>query len=203
MRLYWFGILLVCIMIGSFYSGKVNQSISEKESSQSHKNMQPRNKTRGTDVSSQGYILYSPLLSTTTYLIDRDKNVVHTWESEFPPGVSVYLLDNGNLLRTTRTQDAPLFLAPGQGGRIQEFTWEGNLVWDFTIAGQDRIQHHDIEPLPNGNVLAITWERKTRQQAIMAGRQIEYLTEASPGWRQDYVGVARLGSSDSRRGSRP
>jgi hypothetical protein len=103
--------------------------------------------------------------------------VVHTWESDFPPGVSVYLLDNGNLLRTARSPDVPFFLAPGQGGRIQEYTWEGELIWDFTLANENQIQHHDIEPLPNGNVLAIVWERKTREQTIRAGRRIEYLTE--------------------------
>jgi len=131
--------------------------------------------TGPSERSSWGYVLYSPLLSTTTYLIDSDKNMVHRWESDFPPGVSVYLLDNGNLLRTARSPDVPFFLAPGQGGRIQEYAWDGELVWDYSLASGDRIQHHDIEPLPNGNVLAIVWERKTRQQAIQAGRRTEYL----------------------------
>jgi hypothetical protein len=88
---------------------------------------------------SQGYILFSPLFSSTTYLIDSGKNVVHTWESDFPPGVSAYLLENGNLLRTARHPDVPFFLAPGQGGRIQEITWEGELVWDFTLASGDTV----------------------------------------------------------------
>jgi hypothetical protein len=30
--------------------------------------------------------------------------------------------------------------------------------------------HHDIEPMPNGNILAIVWERKTEVEAIEAGR---------------------------------
>jgi hypothetical protein len=81
------------------------------------------------------------------------------------------LLDDGNLLRSARARDRPLFLAGGEGGRIQEFDWDGNLVWDYTLASPQRVQHHDIEPLPSGNVLAIVWERKTRQEAIQAGRR--------------------------------
>jgi hypothetical protein len=122
---------------------------------------------------SQGFVLFSPLLSTTTYLIDRDGDVVHTWESELAPGASVYLLDNGHLLRCGRHPDVP-FRGGGHGGRIQEFTWEGELVWDFVLASGERLQHHDIEPLPGGNVLAVVWEFKSREQAIRAGRD--------PGW---------------------
>jgi hypothetical protein len=176
-KVFGYGVLLMCLFLGCFCAQEEDPSAFNKSALQTNKDMRPGEETRRMDNFSQGYILYSPLLSTITYLIDSDKKVVHTWESEFPPGVSVYLLDNGNLLRTARSSDVPFFLAPGQGGRIQEYTWEGELVWDFALAKEDRILHHDIEPLPNGNVLAIAWERKTRRQAIRAGRRIEYLTE--------------------------
>jgi hypothetical protein len=120
-----------------------------------------------------GYVLFSPLLSTTTYLIDRDGEVVHTWTGDRAPGASVYLLGNGNLLRCVRERDRPIFQAGGEGGRIQEVTWDGETVWDYVLANSRRVQHHDIEPLPNGNVLAVVWERKTRQEAIRAGRRPE------------------------------
>jgi len=48
----------------------------------------------------QGYTLFAPIGSTTTYLIDMEGRVVHQWESDYPPGQSVYLLENGHLLRT-------------------------------------------------------------------------------------------------------
>ena len=110
---------------------------------------------------SAGYVLFSPLLSGVTYLIDNDGQVVHTWESDYAPGVSVYLLDNSHLLRAGREPEVPVFSIGGHGGRIQEFTWDGDLVWDFKLANEQRLMHHDIEPLPNGNVLAIAWERKS------------------------------------------
>lgn len=124
-----------------------------------------------------GYVLYAPLLSRTTYLVDRKGSVVHAWEGDLGPGASAYLLDSGHLLRCGREPDAPVFHGGGLGGRIQEFTWDGKLVWDWTLASEERIQHHDIEPLPGGNVLLLAWERKTSREALQAGRKPVHLGE--------------------------
>ncbi len=117
----------------------------------------------------EGFTLFTPIRSTTTYLVGMDGEVVHRWESDHPPGQSVYLLDEGNLLRTAR-EGNPLFSGGGEGGRIQEFAWDGEVLWDFLWSDEDHLQHHDIEPLPGGNVLLISWERRSREEAIAAGR---------------------------------
>jgi hypothetical protein len=127
---------------------------------------------------SHGYVLFSPLLSTTTYLVNTNGLVVHTWASDLPPGASVHLLDDGRLLRPARDPALPSFSGGGQGGRIQEFTWDGERVWDFVLGARERMPHHDVAPLPNGNVLAIVWERVSREQAIEAGRDPDRVTEA-------------------------
>jgi hypothetical protein len=62
---------------------------------------------------------------------------------------------------------------PGVGGRIQEFTWEGELVWDFRFYNARQLPHHDMTRLPNGNVLLIVSDRKTAEEAIAAGRRPE------------------------------
>ena len=126
--------------------------------------------TRDPGRVSPAYVLFSPLLSTVTYLVDRDGKVVHTWQSDFAPGASVHLLDNGSLLRPARQPDVPRFRGGGLGGRLQEFAWDGRLTWDWVIASSERLQHHDITPLPNGNVLVLAWEAKTRDDALRAGR---------------------------------
>ena len=125
-----------------------------------------------------GYVLFPPLLSGTTYLIDQDGQVVHTWESDYAPSGSVYFRENGNLIRTAREPVVEIFKGGGQGGRIQEFTWDGELVWEFVHASADHLLHHDIEPLPNGNFLVISWEKKTVEEARQAGRRPELLPEA-------------------------
>ena len=71
----------------------------------------------------QGYTLLAPTMSTETYLIDMEGRVVNKWHSEYPPGQSAYLLENGNLLRTARFgMGNGTFHGGGAGGRIQEYT---------------------------------------------------------------------------------
>lgn len=154
-----------------------------------------------------GYTLFAPMGSTSTYLVDNNGKFVHTWHNQSPLAASVYLLENGHLLRTGMVAGEPSgggSRAPapgadprnarrgvgpggfngrppgpggprglgggGAGGRVQEYAWDGQLVWDFQLANDALLLHHDIEPLPNGNVLMIAWERKTAEQAIAAGR---------------------------------
>jgi hypothetical protein len=47
-----------------------------------------------------GQILFTPMLDTTTYLIDADGTVNHTWTSGYFPGLAVKWLGNGTILRT-------------------------------------------------------------------------------------------------------
>ena len=52
-----------------------------------------------------GYTLFAPKQYTSTYLINNDGKIMHQWSaSKYPPGQSVYLLVNGNLLRSFMTQ---------------------------------------------------------------------------------------------------
>jgi hypothetical protein len=125
----------------------------------------------------EGYTLFAPLQSTTTYLVDMDGRVVHRWESTLPPGNSAYLLDDGRLLRTARESNERMG-GGGQGGRIQEFSWSGELLWDHAINSPELLSHHDIEPLPNGNVLVIAWQYTTRDEALALGRDPAVVGEA-------------------------
>ena len=134
---------------------------------------------------SEGYTLFSPVYSPKTYLLDINNTVVHTWDSSFNPGQALYLLDNGNLLRTTHRGLHPIFITGGMGGGIQEFTWNGTLVWDYIYSGPTYLSHHDIEILPNGNILMIAWEYKTTEEAINAGRNPNLILQS--GLWPDYI----------------
>jgi hypothetical protein len=102
-----------------------------------------------------------------THLLDESGTIVHTWNAEFVPGNSVYMLPNGNLMRTKRVSGGmPL---PGVGGGVREIAWDSTVLWDFTYSNDDVTAHHDIEPLPGGNVLMLAWENFTPAQAIQAG----------------------------------
>jgi Spy/CpxP family protein refolding chaperone len=122
----------------------------------------------------QGYTLLNPMMSTTTYLIDLQGHVVRSWKSDCTPALSAYLLENGHLLRpgNQRQQSFGNGL-PGTGGRIQEFDWDGHVVWDFQFFSDKQLPHHDLTPLPNGNVLLIVYDKKTAKEALAAGRRPE------------------------------
>ena len=122
-----------------------------------------------TDKAFVGYTLFAPKHNTATYLIDNNGQVVHSWTtSKYEPGQSVYLLENGHLLRACMTK-GKLSTGGGEGGRIEEYDWEGNLVWEFDYSSDQAMQHHDIHILPNGNILMLVVEKKTYVQAIAAG----------------------------------
>lgn len=123
-----------------------------------------------------GYNLFTPLGETTTYLIDEAGNTIFTWPSSYRPGNAVYLLENGNLLRTGNTRSTH-FDVGGAGGIVEEITPDGTVDWTFEYDTAQGRLHHDIEALPNGNVLMIAWELKTESEAIAAGRNPARLTE--------------------------
>ena len=117
-----------------------------------------------------GYVLFAPMGSKTTYLIDKCGKEVHSWLSIYKPGLAVYLLENGNLLRTGFKNDTLFTFAGGSGGIIENIDWNSNVLWSYAIADTLQCQHHDIKELPNGNVLVLVWELKTRAEAIAVGR---------------------------------
>jgi uncharacterized repeat protein (TIGR01451 family) len=132
------------------------------------------------DGASPGYTLFAPMSSDTTYLINSDGLVVRTWKSTLLPSAWVYFLDNGNVLRGGSDRGNSPFGGGGQGGRFQEFDFDGGLVWDFQY-NEPRLPHHDVAVLPNGNILAIAWEGKTADETRRAGRR-ETAIPASGVW---------------------
>ncbi|MBU0518706.1 aryl-sulfate sulfotransferase, partial [bacterium] len=127
-------------------------------------------------ASFEGYNLFAPQNSNNVYLIDNWGRLVNEWVTESDQGNSAYLLENGHLLRTVQI-DNERFAAGGYTGKIEEYDWDGNLIWEFTHSSDTYMHHHDLAYLPNGNVLILAWELKTEEEAIQAGRDPEKLPE--------------------------
>lgn len=119
-------------------------------------------------------MLYAPMQSKNAYLINREGEVLNKWTSDHYPGISTYLLEDGSILYTTK-----LGIAMGSGGGVQKWSWDNKKLWDFEYYDSIVLAHHDIEPLPNGNVLMIAWEKKSYSQSIQAGCDPERLTYGS------------------------
>jgi hypothetical protein len=116
----------------------------------------------------KGYVLFAPLFSKTTYLIDYNGRVAKTWTSKYNPGQSVYLLSDGKLLRTGN--DSSRYFSGG-GGVIELFDQKGILKWHYQISDSMQRQHHDVCPLPNGHLLVLCWERISKEEALLKGRK--------------------------------
>jgi len=122
-----------------------------------------------------GFILFSN--HTESFLIDNCGRLINQWTSEFIPGGAVYLLPNGNLLRAGRSTDGSAIGFGGMGGIIEIFNWDGDLIWQFDYSTDQFRQHHDIYPLPNGNVLILAATSISQADAIQAGRDPNLLIE--------------------------
>jgi len=91
----------------------------------------------------EGYVFFSPDRNNKSYLINNCGEVINDWTFSQEPGRSAYILENGNVLYAGETN-------------LEIRDWNSNLVWSLdvnTTLGFN--QHHDIEPLPNGNILLI------------------------------------------------
>ena len=117
-----------------------------------------------------GYILFTPEYSTETILIDRYDDIYHTWNSNYIQGMSVYLLENGGIVRSCLPFINPKFISGGITGCVEKYDWNSTLLWEFVYSNDQYCLHHDIEPMSNGNVLMVGWEVKSKEEAIQKGR---------------------------------
>ena len=134
------------------------------------------------DLSSAGYNLIFPHNQSNVFLLNECGQIVHQWMDEpgFNPGNSAYILENGNLVKCKRKSTSAVndpIWAGGGGETVEIRTWENELLASFTLNDSLFRLHHDVAPLPNGNVLMISWELKTKEEAIKAGRTPENLDQ--------------------------
>ncbi len=118
-----------------------------------------------------GYTLYSIQNSNAATLLDSNQNVFHTWSGlSASTGYASYLMPGGILVRAAKGGTPPSG-APGGPicGKVQKHDYAGALTWDYTYTGTDYVTHHDICPMPNGNVLVIAYERRTAAEVTAAG----------------------------------
>ena len=127
------------------------------------------------DSASPGFTLIRSLESKRTHLVDMSGTAVHSWTSSAYPSGGKYLTERGTLMQGLQVKDHPIFRGGGMSGGIEELDWDGTLLWTFHWDSEEGISHHDIEELPNGNVLMIAWDRHTREEALAAGRDPDLL----------------------------
>jgi hypothetical protein len=117
-----------------------------------------------------GYFLLNPQAFDTTYLLDNCGRVVNKWPCQYTNGMYAFITPNGTLLKSAIDPNSTHFVAGGATGIILEYDWNGNVIWEYSISDFTKRLHHDMEVLPNGNILAIAWEKWSAAESIQAGR---------------------------------
>jgi len=117
-----------------------------------------------------GYTLYSIQNSTNTYLMDTSLATYHTWThtTANKTGYSSYLMPGGILWRSIALTTNVL-TGGGMTGKVQKVDYNGTILWDYTYSSSTYCLHHDFCPLPNGNVLLISYDVKTAAEVTAAG----------------------------------
>ena len=128
-----------------------------------------------TEAAYDGYALLSPVRDKYVYLMDNDGRVIHTWTIDGVDGVQEgHLLEDGRLIVVVYRIGA----APGgipDSGEIREYTWDGELLWETRFTDLETRQHHAIDIMPNGNILAILWGYYSLDEAAAMGLDPELI----------------------------
>ena len=130
-----------------------------------------------------GYFLFTPgeafptnSYTFYTHLMRNDLTDFHSWRHDKAPASMPYIIpgdENGwqnTFLLYPYRVDNPTMLSGGTGGGLLCISWDNDILWSYELSNSDYQHHHDIEPLPNGNVLILSWDRKTFSESMQAGR---------------------------------
>jgi hypothetical protein len=94
--------------------------------------------------------------SSYSYLFDTAATTTSAYYQRFGTGSTSYSAHflHDTIYQTANAKDGDGTKEGGEYSKIKKWAWTGNntvaIVWNYSFAG-----HHDICPLPNGNVLAI------------------------------------------------
>lgn len=106
---------------------------------------------------SDGYTLFTPLSNTQAYLINNCGEKINEWTFTELPNATCYLLQNGTLLRAGDTH-------------LEIRDWDNTLLWRYDLTANGLNQSHDIEPLPNGNILCVVRDTYSDTEIIAKGK---------------------------------
>ena len=108
-----------------------------------------------------GYTLFTGYWNHDVFLLDPLGRVAHVWHLDIRVE-HAKMLDNGNLMIMT---------APPPRNMILEVDPRGNTLWRYSA----HYSHHDFLKMPSGNVLLLVRDLKTRDEAIAAGANPEFV----------------------------
>lgn len=137
------------------------------------------------DKVDDNYILVNDAGANRVYIINKEAKLLYEWTLTNNIGNDVILLPDGNLLASLEA-DVPKIQIGGKGGKIQMIQPDSSVEWEFIYSSIDGETHHDIELLPNGNIIAMVWNSMSVTEAADIGYMkdegifIESIIEINP-----------------------
>ena len=141
------------------------------------------------DLMQNGYVLAVNGGNMSSFLMDKGGNKVKEWDFAHKLGNDLELLPTGQLIGMFKTNTPSIFFG-GYGGIIKILNVDGSVDWEYNYANDTVMAHHDVEQLPNGNILFIAWKEVDNTTAQNNGFEIdqviytEVLLEINPNTNQ-------------------
>lgn len=120
------------------------------------------------DLLEDSYVMAVENGSKKSYLLDKAGNIVFEWNFDLYAGNDLNLLPDGRLLGIFKVSD-PNFSFGGYGGIVRIYGTDGNIDWEYKYASSDYLSHHDIDMMPNGNILILAWQKIDLETAKQNG----------------------------------
>tara|TARA_B100001564_G_C20668629_1_gene684971 strand:+ start:3101 stop:4522 length:1422 start_codon:yes stop_codon:yes gene_type:complete len=106
-----------------------------------------------------------------TFLINNNYTKINYWKHEERAIGIPYLFRDGSIISQFINNNHYFHNAHGPiGGIFKKLSWGGDIIWDFTFYNNNINPHHDFVVMPNGNLLILSWEKKSLIEAQMKGR---------------------------------
>ena len=126
----------------------------------------------------QGYLFWHQVdeigeeYENISLLTDANGLVVNQWQTNLTGGgTAAYLLPSGGVLRMGRPEGTTIRNQPvASADTVQITDAAGKVIWEVRSSQVGGLLfHHDLEPMPNGNVLITTYEPISADQARQLG----------------------------------
>ena len=117
---------------------------------------------------SDDYIFVVENSSTNSYLINKEGFKLYDWIFDTNSGNDLEILPDGNIVGLFKAEN-PTIDFGGFGGTAKVIDSDANTIWEYTVSDENFNAHHDVEMLPNGNILMMIWERITLNELLENG----------------------------------
>ena len=121
------------------------------------------------DRSQKGFVLVNDVAQNKVYLMEKENaEIVFEWDMPVRIANDAFLLDNGNLL-VALIDEEPAYTFGGYGGRLAIISPSNDIILDYSYSDDVNLSHHDLQMLPNGNILFLAWEKKSGSELEESG----------------------------------